>query len=501
MRFAAAASIVCMLVLAPARADAPQGGPLEALLARVRIATGRPYAHHVVSTSTQTEDGRAYDVRSESDGYRFVVRRCRDVVCAGLYFDGERAYAVDANDTALPADLHEDRELRTLRAIATAAFASPDFRGDGGALTDLGTAERDGKALRRIAVAATGSPPLDVLIDTDRALAVAVADADGTVVDDYRDFRTVDGLTLPFEIVHRGSQVERFAARGVSGEPLAVPAGIVPTFAGAEQVAMHRPDPARNASAGQPVVPCTLGGVAVLCLIDTGNSGFGISLELSERLNLEPSGEYEVNGVGRYVTGLVTAGPLHVGSATYGLAKYVVLHDLHDYGYDVVLGADALAHAVVTLDYRRAIVRFAAGDAQPEGETIPLRFENLVPVVAAQLGAYDAALALDTGDVAAVNISQPYYASHPGLFAPQGSRQISGIGGSSSQIVGVIPSVRIATFEVLGQPIAATGTAAGTGDGHLGGAFLSHFTLVLDYARARAGLAPNQGDAAVRAVP
>ncbi len=500
MRFAAAASIVCMLVLAPARANTPQGGPLDALLARVRVATGRPYAHHVVSTSTQTEDGRAYDVRSESDGYRFVVRRCRDVVCAGPYFDGERAYAVDANDTALPADLHEARELRTLRAIATAAFASPDFRGDGGALTDLGTVERDGKALRRIAVAATGSPPLDVLIDTDRAVAVAVADADGSVVDEYRDFRTVDGLTLPFEIVHRGSQVERFAARGVSGEPLAVPAGMVPAFRGAEQVVMHKPDPARNASAGQPVVPCTLGGAAVLCLIDTGNSGLGISLELSERLNLEPSGEYEVNGVGRYVTGLVTAGPLHVGSATYGRAKYVVLTTCTTTATTSCWAPTrwptpwsrsttvARRSRSPPATRRRKARRFRCGSSirtggggavgrvrrRPRaGYRRHCRGEHLASV-----------LCVASGPVRAPG--QPSDQRH--RRERQSARQ--------RDLQRADRDLRSAR-----QPIAATGTAAGTGDGHLGGAFLSHFTLVLDYARARVGLAPNQGDAAMRAVP
>ena len=367
-------------------------------------------------------------------------------------------------------------------------------------MTDLGDARLHGKTVRRLAVTAAGAAPLDVLVDPQRALPVAVAESGGPLIVEFSDFRTVGGLRLPFEVVRRGGS-ERFATRTVSPDALSAPVGIVPAFDGpSSAVAFHRPEDARDANQGQPVVPCTLADLHVLCLIDTGNSGLGISLELAERLNLEPSGEFEVAGLGSYVTGLVSAGPLRVGNATFPTAKYVVLHDLRAYGYDVVLGADAFAHALVTIDYAASTVTFAPESTGSSAATIPISFQNFVPVVTAQLGAFDVPLAIDTGDVAAVNVSQAYYRDHPGLFTPRSTRQVSGIGGTSVQVVGEVPSVRLATFDVSRQPIAATGAKTTTANGHLGSAFLAHFTLVLDYARARIGLVPRKSDAAVRVV-
>jgi hypothetical protein len=479
-------------------AGAAERQALATLLARVRVASGAPYTHHVVSIAHETVDGRTFEVRSESDGYRLLVRRCRDAVCAGTYFDGERDYAVNINDTALPQSLRDDDDERTLRAITSGAFASPRFRSEGGTVTELPDASRDGRSLRRLAVAVNGGGALDVLIDPVTALPVAATSADGRAVFDYRDFRRVDGLMLPFEVWHDGALVDHYDSRHVSREQFRAPRGLVPVFDGAPTAIPLQPG--RNGRRGLPGIECSIGAVLARCLIDTGNSALGMSLDFAERLALDPSGEFEVTGVGRYVTGLVIAGALHVGTATYPSAKYVVLHDLQEYGYDVVLGADALANARVIVDYANGTVRFEPSDPSARDATIPLRFENFVPVTGVRLGAFDVPLALDTGDEATINLSYAYYVEHPGLFAPRETRQVGGIGGTGEQVVGEVPSVRIATFDVVHQPIAATNSQP-TASGHLGSGFLAHFTVVLDYARARLGLRPRSGDDAVRTVP
>ncbi len=501
MRFAVVALALLLAAPAPGSADQPAGADLDALLARVRATAGEPYAHHIVSTFRNVEAGLSFDVRVESDGYRLLIHRCRGIICDGRYFDGERSYDVNLNETALPVSLHGDDEARTLRAVDAGVFASPGFRAAGGSVVELGTVRQGRRLLRRLAVSIGDATPVDVLIDPESGLVVATATADGKVIDEYRDFRTVDGLTLPFEIWHADARVRRYDSRTVAAAALSSPAGVAPTFkAGPAAVTIQNPGGDHPPAVPQPVVPCSLGGIRVLCLVDTGNSALGISLELAERLGMEPSGEFEVAGLGHYVTGVVTAGPLTVGNATYQAAKYVVLHDLHDYGYDVVLGADAFAHATVSIDYPRSTIAFAPPGGPVGDASIPLRFTDFVPYVDAQLGAFDALLAVDTGDEAAINVSNSYFTAHPGLFTPRGTQQVSGIGGEGEQLVGQLPTVRIGPFEMRNQAIAATLSDVATAGGHIGGALLGHFSVVFDYAHAQLGLTPRPADPAVRQV-
>jgi len=499
VRFGTVSSAVLLSVLAICRAAPAAAAPtsLERLLERVRTASGAPYAAHIVSLAHVALNDRSYELRVESEGYRSLVRRCRDAICDGEYFDGNRSFTVNMNDTALPSSLHPNDEARVVRAVATCAFADKEFGASGGSVTELPPVTRNGTAYRRLAVR-IGEGATVVLIDPATWFPVETVSPDGHTALQLRDYRRVDELMLPFEILRDNSPVERFESRRVLPDPLAPPRGLSMTFAEtARAIGMV---PLARASANQPVVNCTLAGVATTCLIDTGNSGLGISLELAEKLGLEATGEYEISGVGHYVTGVVNAGSLTVGGATLAPARYVVLHDLHDYGYDVVLGADALAHSRVSIDYPRRTVTFAS-PARGAAPMIPLRFRNFLPFVGMQLGAIDVSLALDTGDESSINIPYDFYLEHTDLFQERGRYTVSGIGGSAEQIVGEIASARIATFEVVNQRVGTTRAPEATAGGHLGSCFLGHFALTLDYEHSSFGLEPRENDPAVRTVP
>jgi hypothetical protein len=247
--------------------------------------------------------------------------------------------------------------------------------------------------------------------------------------------------------------------------------------------------------ADPPVVACSIGGITVACLLDTGNSGMSLSLELAEQLNLEPvAAPFEVRGLGAYETGLVKAPPLSIGSVTYPSARYVVLHDVHRLGYDVILGADFFAHAQVTLDFPRRTLRLAPEEllSSHDAGAIPIRFVNNVPVVDVQLAGVDARLAIDTGDESAINLSEGYAKLHPTLFKPTGATQVGGIGGHSEEVTGEIASVRIGSLALERERIGITKGLAATGQGHLGTAFLARFALAIDYARERITLEPTR---------
>ncbi|MBV9102972.1 MAG: retropepsin-like domain-containing protein, partial [Candidatus Eremiobacteraeota bacterium] len=400
-------------------AATPRQG-LETLLAHVRSASGEPYTAHIVSEAQQSEDGGTVTVHVDAEGDRILIRRCRAGVCGGEYFDGMRSFAVNLNETALPSTLHPNDDERVLQAVISCSFASSEFRAAGGSVAAAPSVHRGSTTLRRVTVQ-SGDADLSVLIDPKSWMPVEVDTSDGHVVVQFGDFRKVGRFLLPFEARRGDTVLERYTTRRVATQAFAPPAGLVPHFLPGTPslglVAANKPL--------QPVVSCTVGGVAVNCLIDSGNSSLGMSLELAERLGLSVTGEYEVSGIGRYVTGIVNAPSLRVGPATFGAANYVVLHDVHDYGYDVVLGADFLAHTRTTIDYAaRSVEILNPQTSSPPA--IPLRFDGFLPVVDVQLGAIDVPLAIDTGDEATINLPYAFYQDHPGLFEVRGRRQVGG---------------------------------------------------------------------------
>jgi hypothetical protein len=156
-----------------------------------------------------------------------------------------------------------------------------------------------------------------------------------------------------------------------------------------------------------------------------------------------------------------------------------------------VLGADFLAATGVEIDGATHLIRLGAPVA-PDAITIPLSFQNFVPVVSVGLGVLDAQLAVDTGDESNINLAYDFYARHPGLFNATQRRQVSGIGGSSVEMIGEIPQVTIGEYHTGPESIGTTETLQGTAFGHLGAAFLQQFIVQFDYAAGELHLVPQR---------
>jgi hypothetical protein len=216
-----------------------------------------------------------------------------------------------------------------------------------------------------------------------------------------------------------------------------------------------------------PVVPCTLGRQSGACLLDTANSGLAISAEFAAKLHLKVESSDLVGTAGGAVAGIAKAPALAVGEATFGPAWYVVLGAGRAAGYDVVLGADAFAHARVTLDYRGRSVTFATNKAPIAGGQ-PIEFDSFVPMLGVSLGGTTATLALATGESAEIELGAEFASAHPAAVGAAGVR----IGDET------VDRVRIATGQHLTTP----------GDGLAGSGFLRRFVTVWDYAHGRIGL-------------
>lgn len=482
MRFAAVIAVLCALGAVPARTGFV---PFDQVLARMRAAAGDVFAAHVVSEFTRTIDGAPVEFQTDAQGSEFWLRQCTGTVCFGTYSDGLTLYEVNINGTALPRAGGGNDELGILRTAATLEFLEPQFAKGGGTIADGGTVQFGTCRCRRIVLRAPDGAPAEAFVDPSTWLLAGVRDPEKTTYV-MRDYRRVGGLELPFEIDRNGRIEQQYDTRTVVTTPFARPAGLLGTFAGFPAMASI------ESGSSTPVTKCTLGGVAVRCLFDTGNSGLSMSLELAERLNLSPVGAFRVRGLGDYATEVVRAGPLSFGNITFGDADYIVLSDIHRYGYDLILGADVLASAPVTIDYGRHAIFFGPDPyLRGSGQPIALQFENFVPVVGAVLGSTAAQLAVDTGDQSTINLSHDFYLTHPAIFTPTSTRRVSGVGGDSQELIGIAPTVSVGNQVLHNEAIGTTQMLKGTADGHLGAGFLSAYDVVLDYGRRSLVLLPR----------
>ncbi|MBC5828892.1 MAG: aspartyl protease family protein [Candidatus Eremiobacteraeota bacterium] len=468
------------------------GPPISvpALLARMRAASGEPYRFHVQSVAHDPANREAV-IRADFAGLRFVSRSCESNVCTGTYFDGVRTFSVNLNDTALPRGNSVDPYLRALRTVSSYAFTDNAFELDGGNVSDAGLRWIGKKSYRVLAVRAVSSIPLLVYVDPASALITSVRSSNDSLLFGYRDYRRVGPLMLPFEIDNAQKVAQHYDSRTVSPDPFAPPRGLIP------QVNERRPAMKMLTESDTPIGDCKIADRKLRCLIDTGSSGLSLSVQAAEQLHLEPFGGFEARGLGHYATGVVRTGPLEVGNAVFGTANYLVLNDIHQYGYDVVLGADILANSNVVIDYNRREVLFGFDFESNGASVIPISFENFVPVVPVTLGSTLVPLAIDTGDESGINLSYDYYKLHSDLFSATEARDVSGVGGNSEELIGEIPHVQVGSFRVENQRIGATRKLKATANGHLGGGFLAHFRVTFDYARSRLGLVARGNDSAV----
>jgi Aspartyl protease len=486
MGFAVRIGLLFAIALATLGANRNENSVVR-LLEAMRGAAGPVWAAHVVSISRLTFDGEAAVVSSESEALRVMVRRCNGELCDGSYFDGERLYSVNMNGTALPESAQPQPYLRALRLAATLEFLSPSYIARGGRLGDAGTTTLNGRAYRTIVVADRDSLAIRIYIDPATNLERFARGFGSNETYEFRSYRRVGAFMLPFEVLRNGQTFERYDDRAAVSSAFHAPRGLVPSRSGASTTATTVPtDP----TAVEPIVDCSLGGIAARCLIDTGNSGLSVSTELAGRLGATVIGNYKVRGLGNYSTQVVRAGPLRLGALSYPEAYYVVLNDLRKYGYDVVLGADVFGSGSVVVDLGSHFVRFNASLPQ-ESINVPLSFEHFIPVVRVGLGTLDADLAVDTGDESNVNLAYDFYAKHPGLFTVTSRRFVSGIGGSSVELIGEIAQVTIGGYRAGPQRIGTTWTLRATASGHLGAAFWQQFVVGFDYAGGMLHLMPR----------
>ena len=466
MRFAVATLALLFAFSAPAPARAARLAPL---LAQMRAASGPIWSAHIDAVVDITDGEIVTRAHIEASGDRLALHRCLNDLCLGRFYHGDAADDLTLNGAPIATPHVTSSEPALLLALSH-AFLRPGFRGS---LSLLPSELGPGAA---IDVRAPGIAPFTIRVRRNGLIARAVI---GSTTYGFFDYRKVAALQLPARILRDGKPYLSFHHIRILDTPFIDPHPLSLAFAAAPVVLPWRP------RARLPVVDCSIDGKPLRCLIDSGNSGLSMTLALAERLHLEPIGTFEVRGIGRYLTELVAAPPLQIGSATLSKASYVVLPDLEGTRYDVVLGTDFLASARVTIDgpHRRVIVDPPSPIAPSRG--IPLRFLSLVPTVPVMLAKTPSQLLIDTGDESTINLGSDFFHRHPSLFRIVQSRSVRGVGGSSVERLGRIAEVTLGSLHLANLAIGATEHLHSAGDGHIGSGLMARFVVTFDYAHDR----------------
>lgn len=417
------------------------------------MAAGHPARTHWRASVAFTSEGRSGTLTTEQAGVRRLQRRCIADVCTGIWFDGRDRSTFGVNDAPFRRS-GDDEEVRTWAAIASGAFAEPDFPSAGGTAT---LQRRDGaRAIWQ--VRARDGVPLDAAVDLMTGAVLAITRPDGTAAPAL------------------GEALSARNAERVEG-PLEPPGTGMPQLGPAVDIPLG--------GGPQPIVPCRIGTRALRCLVDTGTTPSAMTLALAEELRLEPHGEIEIAGFGRgrYATGIVDAGPLVVGNATFAAWHFAVIPGARGFGFDVILGSDALAAVRLTIDRTHRRMRIEPSHPDSAARGWPLTFPGDVPRATVAIGDRELSALLDTGDSALLSIDYETLRREPELLQLNGTGMSAGIGGSSDAIEGTARSVRVGTTEFGPAQVRVTRTQRGA---HLGIGILARCTLVLDFAQSRA---------------
>ncbi|KQQ45822.1 hypothetical protein ASF61_19410 [Duganella sp. Leaf126] len=330
---------------------------------------------------------------------------------------------------------------------------------------------------------------------------------------DYRDFRRVGPITLPFEERTRDVRDQRDAdVLRVTSMVLDRPAA---------QLDFTLPAPATIAGFGAgrravtiPFEPCqahicvavTLNGQGPFrFILDTGSRNV-ISNKLHRRLRLPVQGVAVLSGMGPQSERgmLTTVKQLGLAGLTLAQQAFFTSPTLDQLPIDGTIGYEWLSLTPTRIDYAARQITFH--DPQDfvyrgAATAIPLTFHDRTPQVAATLDGLPGMFTIDTGSDYSLTINQSFVERH-GLVAKYGAGDVvqtaQGIGGTSRVLATrgklfEIGDIRIAdpTLELAthsgGLLNATTGTAIA---GNISNGILRQLDIVFDYAGGKLYLAP-----------
>lgn len=513
----AAAFAAGVLFALPAGAATPQPQAASILRSVRHAMLARPLASistiHVRGTAEMLGMRAVYAEYDDVPGMRFTSTLEGGAITGASGWDGRNAWTQDYSGL-----VHVDGgQSGRLQAIDQAyfdnlAYLRPDA--GGARVTYAGTKAESGKRYDVLAVTPPHGTEMDLWIDPVTHLIAKQTATFGivSVIATYSDYRMVDGLAYPFVTAAQTSQ-------GNSSKTVLSSVRLNEKIAA--RMAMPRTT-ARDFSVagGKTTVPLQVinnhlylrarvnGRGPYTFILDSGGD-YIITPEVASALKAKRAGGLQIGGVGNTTE---SAGFTHVDSISIGGAlvrnQYMLVLPIgpgfglaEGVHIDGMIGYQWLARFVTTIDYAAGKITFAmpAAASLHEPGSIAFFIDGSIPRIPIAIDGVTTSGEVDTGSRAALTISAPFAAAHPGIAALAKTApgvDGFGVGGPSFARLGRVHTLRIGSFTLPGA-IAAFGVqrkgafADPYNPANLGGAIWRRFTVTFDYGHQVMTLAKN----------
>ncbi|HEY5094702.1 MAG TPA: aspartyl protease family protein [Candidatus Eremiobacteraceae bacterium] len=352
-----------------------------------------------------------------------------------------------------------------------------------------------------------GGYPIDLWLDSATFLLgreVVTFSPSRSAVSDFSDYRTVDGVVLPFKVHFQDSQGNEtlteikhidlnkdVAAKFVmpTSEPsdFALAPGTHSTTFPIEVINNHIYLDARVDGKGP-----------YRFIFDTGGQGV-LNPDVAASLGIHGVGTFQAGGAGAGTvqSGFAWVPKLQIGGATLTHQSFAILplgpvmQAIEGVHIDGMVGYETVARYLTTIDYAHKTMTLSLPQAgvRPPGTAVPFVFYQTIPQFRGTVDGLNGTFEVDTGSRGSLTLMSPFVASHD-LAKKYGSNVAGitgyGIGGASSSQVTRIKALTIGSVDVPNVITnLSTDTMGAMADssvaGNLGGGVLKRFTVTFDY--------------------
>jgi hypothetical protein len=390
-----------------------------------------------------------------------------------------------------------------------------------GALAHLGKRSADGRSYEVVRVHPEGGREFELWVDekTHRIERMVEKKEMDTTVATFSDWRTVQGVTLPFverdsigiskyDVLATLTRVE--LAAPIPAAQFAPPAPPPPDFAfapGRDRVTL--PFELNN---NHIYLGVKINGQPATVVFDTGATNYLYS-ESAARLGVHPEGALPGAGVGekKEDTGLakvdsIQLGDLSIGGQIFAVASSSGWPAIEGAQSAGLLGYEIVKRVPVIIDYSHRSITFVRPEAfraPASVRPVAFRFADHLPEIDGSIDGIPARLHIDTGSRATIDLTSPFIEKNK-LFEKYASKWEAttgwGVGGSARAKLARAHALVLGN-QVLKEPIieltvqAKGAFSSDYYDGNVGGEILRRYTLTLDYAHQQLWLEPNEANA------
>jgi hypothetical protein len=380
-------------------------------------------------------------------------------------------------------------------------------------MTYLGEQRNHEHRFQRVRVTPAGGDPVEAWIDADTHLLARLArngDNGLTTTTYYADYRTVDGLRLPFRERDSNGETSYDSTRIVHHVEVLAQA-VDADFARPSSVIRDARIVGGAASATVPfvryagliLVELAIDGHAPMpFILDSGGLNL-LTPDAARALGIQGEGKQAIQGVGTRIQSMQVAdvrayrlGPVQLDQQRFLIVDLPLL--LTDRGdrpaIAGLIGYELLRRFTTRIDYDRQQLTFTAAGGLSEAtgaNVLPLGFDGRTPMVHARVNGIDGVFMMDTGDSGGLTVFAPFAAAHRiTLDGKISASHSGGVGGIIESRRGQVASLALGQRALLDVPTTLSAPKSGVFAseqlaGNLGQGILSRYIITLDYASRR----------------